>query len=340
MYEELLKRINKSIENPRPTKRIRILNEYDTLLQRLLNFIEKHSNIQQHTPEWLRIFTDTIGGTEIYKLYKPGTLIRLMQEKLNGGSTTRKNQFVRIVPFTWGNLFEGIIRPIIEIILDTQIYGNTICIKDGYFRYSPDGLGVVPCKKSGGFTITLFEFKCPITRNPDGVIPERYKYQVRAGLVATEEITDNAMYVEGVFRKCSKNQLGDTPDYDREYHMSDHDDSYQKPLAWGVINVYSKKSGHGAVIDYGKAGKKVFNDMLEDVNDGKLTTSFSYVKFAESMHVSVLEHLFTQGIYDDRCLVGIIPFKLMKLWLKEVERDPNDKQDMIRRIDEVFTHVK
>lgn len=324
----LCKRVLDSAENPRHPKQPRIQSPEDEPVKIILEFIEKHNQMLQGTPEWKKYLGNSIGGSNIGDLYTTKARETLLRKMQNAGSTIPTNPYIMIVPIIWGNFFEKHIQTIIEIKLGTRIYGNNICIRDGYFRYSPDGLGVVSKK------IILFEFKCPFTRNPDGKIPKGYRYQVRAGLVATEEITDSAMYCEGVFRRCSRNQLGNTPHYNRTYHSKDKDDSYENPVAWGVINIYSKTPSQETFVDYGEAGKQKFNSMLKAVDGGKLTTSLLYVKFADSM----LDCHLTQDKH--RHLVGTFPFKLMKLCLHKVERVLNDKQDMIDRINAFFEDVK
>src|SRR5438270_7902946 len=63
--------------------------------------------------------------------------------------------------------------PTLRFDLDTQIYDDGICIVDGQFRYSPDGLSVVSLTTKGVTSrkTTLFEFKCLFSRTPDGSIP-------------------------------------------------------------------------------------------------------------------------------------------------------------------------
>ena len=101
------------------------------------------------------------------------------------------------------------------------------------------------------------------------------------------------MYVDAVFRICKKSQLNNTPEYDKNYHSRDRLPHYRNPVAWGLINVYSRGEDDGnRYIDYGEADRYTFEKMLRDVDDNKLATSLLYLEFANNR----LDILFAQGI--------------------------------------------
>ena len=299
----------------------------EELVSRILAFVEKHSAIRQNTPEWYNLFSTTVGGSEISVLYDMNKYMKrneLLEKKRNPS-----NLFVQPVACLWGKLFESIIRLYIKVIFDTQIYGHDICIIDGQFRYSPDGLGVYKDR------IVLFEFKCPYIRRPNGDVPKQYIPQLWAGLVATGEIASYGIYVDAVFRKCSSNQLGNKPGYDKRYHSRDFS-KYKDPVAWGLMNVYAKDGHDGEkCIDFGNADDIVFDKMLKDVDDGVLMTSLVFLAFSNGKP----DVLVVQNAPDSMHLMGYIPFKIMQVCCKKVEPIPNFKPRRKARIDDFFTDV-
>lgn len=309
-------------------------SECDSPINKILEFVNKHDAVRQNTPKWHELMKTTIGGSEVATLVGMNTY--QSRKALLEGKKEASRTFVRVIPCLWGKLFEEVIRIYIEVLFDNRIYGEEICIVDGQFRYSPDGLGVVSRNIDGiaSEKIVLFEFKCPYTRRPDGTIPKHYKPQLWAGLAATEGLTDYGIYVDSVFRRCRSSQLNSGPDYDKDYHSKDYQ-QYQKPVAWGEMNIYSKvRSKDGKCIDYGEADGETFNKMLKAVDDGKLTTSLLYLEFAGSL----LDLLCAQGFHDMH-LVGSIPFKIMKVHCERVERIPNFKSRLMPLIKAFFDDV-
>jgi hypothetical protein len=63
----------------------------------------------------------------------------------------------------------------------------------------------------------LLEFKCPLSRRPDGGVPKQYLPQLWSGL-AVSPVAHAGLFVDVVFRKCALADLGPGPEYDREYH--------------------------------------------------------------------------------------------------------------------------
>jgi hypothetical protein len=307
------------------------------LVNKVLNFAKNHVTIKQRTPKWRELMKATIGGSEIGTLfgYSWRGQPRLDMRKLIEKKRANADIYVPTVPCIWGNLFEDVIRAYTEIVFETEIYGSDICIINGKFRYSPDGLGVVIRVKEG-IQIVLYEFKCPYSRIPDGTIPKHYKAQVWAGLAATEEITRYGIFAEAIFRKCRLTQLGDTPYFDKRYHSKDKQ-VYKKPLAWGVFNIYSSEVNHGKeYVDYGNAHKDVFDKMLADVQKGTLVASLQYLEFSDSSLDTIT---YEQGGYDAMHIVGYIPFKLMWVYFKRVDPIPGFKTRVINKIDEFFKVV-
>lgn len=328
-------------DGPLPTPAANKLKRHATLypskeelVARILAFVKKHGAIRQGTPNWYKLMKTTIGGSELGALLnenKYKTRSQLLKEK--GEASVSHNQEVAVACL-WGKLFEAIIRMYIEAIYNTRVYGHDICIANGQFRYSPDGLGVVSRPRGGVFDIVLFEFKCPYLRVPDGRVPPQYELQIQAGLAATEEIEPAyGLYVDAVFRKCSIDQLNDTPDHDREYHSKGRP-LYVKPVAWGKMNVYSRDPGE--VIDYGAADKAVFDEMLRDVDRGVLVTSLVYLTFTDDRS----DILNAQGRINGMYFTGCIPFKMMKVCSRRVDPVPDFGVRIMAEVNKFFEDLK
>jgi hypothetical protein len=253
----------------------------------------------------------------IFKMNKYTKREELVEKKRNPDAN---EPFVQPVPCLFGKVFEPVGRAYAEIEFGTTVYGYDICIVNGRRRCSPDGLGVVSRAVRGGgikHDVVVFEFKCPYIRVPDGNVPEQYKPQVWTGIADTAEIgTAYGLYVDFAFRKCSSEQLDWTCDYDREYH-SRGKPLYGRPKAYGVLNVYANEEGNSGepIVDYGAASGDVFDQMLRDVGDGKLSTSLLYLAFEDDDQMDVLG---PQGHVEGMHLVGEIPFKLMRVCHKKV----------------------
>jgi hypothetical protein len=317
------------VTKPRPSR--------DELVERIRAFVEKHGAIRQGTSTWYDLMRTTVGGSEmsvLLDLNKYKKRDQLLEEKRETGVSRDQEA---PVPCLWGKLFEPIIRTYIEVVYDTRIYGHDICIKNGRLRYSPDGLGVV-CRINGRdiFDVVLFEFKCPYIRIPDGKVPKHYEPQVWSGLAATEEIEPAyGFYVDAVFRKCRQDQLNRTSDYDRQYHSRGRP-SYGRPVAWGLMNVYSKNDDVGkGIIDYGVANREEFDQMLKDVDKGVMNTFLVHLTFADGR----TDILGPQGHVDGMRLTGVIPFKLMRVCHKRVRPIPNFGERAVREVEKFFDDV-
>lgn len=121
----------------------------------------------------------------------------------------------------WGNLFENVIRKIVENDFDCCIQetGAIPVLRNSQRKpvasYSPDGLAVlapeyINCISRGlanvrNRELVLFEFKCPYSRIPDGTIPAHYKSQVLMGLAGLK--CEHGIFCDALFRKTSLSQL-------------------------------------------------------------------------------------------------------------------------------------
>jgi hypothetical protein len=123
------------------------------------------------------------------------------------------------------------------------------------------------------------------------------------------------MFVDAAIRRCSVDQLDETSDYDREYHNIGCP-LYGKPVAYGMMNVYSKGKNTGEkLVDYGTASREVFDGMLKDADQGNSFTSLVYIKHTDGRE----DILCPQGYVDGMCLSGTIPFKIMRVKFRKVK---------------------
>ncbi len=170
----------------------------------------------------------------------------------------------------WGNIFEPASQIYIEIMLDSKIYetGNIPgIIRNAKGRriqnYSPDGVILTkkenfrylidktsqkyferPASNGSKFhalpdeLILLMEFKNPYMRVPNGKITDYYTSQPKAGM-CTIPITEAALFVDSVFRKCCIDEFNLGPRYDTAFHCRQARRlTYQSAMACGFIGVY------------------------------------------------------------------------------------------------------
>ena len=328
---QILNLLRASIE---PSQSVITSPSKEELESSIRSFVDEHGTVRQGTPEWRELLGTTLGGSNAATLFNMNPYPGQRKKDLIAKMSSDDRPVLQSVPCMWGKLFESVIRTYVEVIFDNQIYGHDICILEGHFRYSPDGLGVVIDKKNG-MKIVLFEFKCPFTRKPTNTVPVHYKPQLWAGLAATEELTDYGLFIDAVFRKCGEKQLGDTPDYDRKYHSSDGF-SYGKPIAWGKLTVYSKeKAGPERSVDFGDADKKTFDSMLVEVDNGVFTTSLVCLTFAGNR-----EDIINPQCFQGMRLIGNIPFKIFSVQCLKVDRIPGFKKRILKLVNDIFVEVE
>lgn len=193
---------------------------------KLSKLIDNYSNLpKQGSQEWLdcKNKANFLGGSSLYKAIQNPKSYAKNSKSFKGNKYTE-----------WGIIFESVIQNLCEKKLRTKI----LCEDMGsvphpdlpIFAYSMDGIGIVKNK------IALFEFKCPLSRVPDGMIPIGYEYQVKSGL-DTIRIADMGIYSEAVFRACSLKDL--RTDKISDFHVSKPVPMREKRLSYGAIFFYA-----------------------------------------------------------------------------------------------------
>lgn len=206
--------------------------------QILEKFIKEHSHLsEQGSKEWLEERQFVIGGSEIATVIgknRFSTIQDLVSRKIgishfSGNTATR-----------WGSLFEDMTQLIFQILLlknDTVYTTGSVPHKEiTSHRYSPDGICLMEILNV--LKIVLLEFKAPLSSIPEGKIPIYYLPQIKAGL-CTLDITENAVFMNNMFRKCSLAQLDFGPSYDSLFHKDKNKKiNLTQALACGIIVFY------------------------------------------------------------------------------------------------------
>lgn len=316
-------------KHPRPSR--------DELVKNIMRFVEKHGTVRQHTRQWHALLLETVGGSELGALFglnKKKTRKELIEEKRH----TR--EWETPIPCIWGTLFEPVIRAYVEFEQETVVYGHDICIQNGRFRLSPDGLCVIQRPRGNDlFDIALIEIKCPYIRWPKDKVPPYYEPQVLAGLAVTEELKPAyGLYVDVVIRKCGKDQFDDTPDYDRRYHSKGYP-SYCQPKAWGMFCIRSSRCDDIPTkpVDYGAADREVFDGMLRDLDKGVVNASLVYLTFAdeEARSLSHQQHSPVDGMH----IIGYLPFKIVHVFSKKIKPIQGYGAYVIESVNNFFNEV-
>lgn len=224
---------------------------------------------QQKSEEWYELRKNNFGGSEISTLLELNpfsTSADLIKRKLglstfNGSIATR-----------WGNIFEDVSSGFTEHVFSIdKIYvpGSLPGAIDNQ-RYSPDGLAVVKilCEENLGtyrWFLILFEFKSPYSSLPAGKVPNHYLPQVLTGMCSIKEV-EMALFINCMFRICSKEQLAFNDKYNTHFHCKDKTKKFipDNPHACGVICFYQSNSdaeeylttahGSGPIPSFGESG--------------------------------------------------------------------------------------
>lgn len=224
---------------------------YKNYKHHLLNkLIQENKDLApQGSAEWLAGRTYNIGGSEFSVITKENPYSKidnLVAHKVgflhfNGNIATR-----------WGKLFENNTTLLSEILFNIEYGIKETGSLEGATpnqRYSPDGLAVIKMVCCDGddeqeeYCIVLFEFKSPYMSDPNGSIPKHYLPQVKAGLCSIP-ITDFALFINNMFRKCTFEDLGDSIYYDTTFHKNDEKNKIfgTQPLAFGLIMFYQTET--------------------------------------------------------------------------------------------------
>jgi len=307
---------------------------------------------QQQTKEWYKTADETIGCSQLGALFgmNKHMSVKDLADRFALIRLGKPPPFEGGAPCGWGIAFEPAVIEFINKRLGSKVLCRNTCITDipgiQRLRCSPDGIMKVYRTKDDILWTTsmdpdakakaecvLVEIKCPLLRWPKPTIPPQYKPQVLGGLIATEELTHRGLFIDAVFKICTREQLGEEPGYNTAFHKDSKWMQSRYPLAWGEIQVLEKRcSKRGDVIDYGVAENDVIEKMLDAVSKRDLSTLLVNITFANN-----------RGKIDfhrrDMECIGIISWKLMDTNFLTVERSPPFREELINKITEFFKRV-
>jgi hypothetical protein len=142
--------------------------------------------IEQRTPEWYAQMTNIISASELGNLFGPARA-RAQMVMAKTKIPEPRNQALacssdRMGPFDWGIRFEPVVKQIYCYKYRAIIkeLGRLIDLEDKRCTASPDGLIY-----SGPRAGRLIEIKCPVTREPDGIVPKEYYMQMQMQMRVT-----------------------------------------------------------------------------------------------------------------------------------------------------------
>lgn len=152
--------------------------EMDTLCAR--------EQIEQRTPEWYAQMTNVISASELGTLFGPARARAQMVMSKTKIPEPRVQTLAcssnRMGPFDWGIRFEPVVKQIYCYKYHATIkeLGRLVDLEDKRCTASPDGLVY-----SGSRAGRLIEIKCPVTREPDGIVPKDYYIQMQMQMKVT-----------------------------------------------------------------------------------------------------------------------------------------------------------
>jgi hypothetical protein len=339
--------------------KIKELNEQiDTFVNQFKHFPK------QKSPEWVKMRTDGmdgvyLGGSDIASAINvndyqsPGQLIRAKC----GLKTARDSSDP--IAMHWGSLFEDVIARHIEMEFKTTIKGTEMIIcGHSLFRYSPDGFIVAGVKlvdgeliicslddPNGTPVIILCEFKSLWARLSKDYIPKYYIPQPLAGLEVAP-IAYMSLYVEGLFKVCSMEDLGSNKNYSRKIHTRQRFlDKY--PVAWGMFSVYCvDEKEHDDFYqkfrnndDIGSFSSDNFKYVMKKIDSGVYTTEFTDPKPYSPEAIEILYDR-AQNCYDHRYFIGVIPWKLFEMSYFNLERDPEFVPEIAETLEKTNKLIK
>jgi YqaJ-like viral recombinase domain len=255
----------------------------------------------QGSRQWLAGRGGGIGGSELSTIDDVNPW-RKMRELLASKLHLPEGKFDGSIATRWGNIFEPMLQIYVELMINARVYetGNIPgVIRNSQGRrvqnYSPDGVALVQ-KENFRYLIDntaqkhslaqpsnnkkfrdlpdelilLLEFKNPYMRIPKGEIKEHYVSQPKGGM-CTIPITEAALFVDGVFRKCAISSFDLGARYDTGFHCRQARRlTYQSAAACGFIGIYNaaksfENSGDN-IDDYSSSDEWALSEEGDDDN--------------------------------------------------------------------------
>ena len=210
-----------------------------------------------------------------------------------------------------------------------------------------------------GSQLVLFEFKCPHSRLPSHEVPEHYWPQVNIGMNIID-IMETAIFVQATYRRCGFDMLKHNRNHNPSGHFK-RADTTNVPVECGFMVIYADEltdNDEGlkmALLEVGDASEiYVDGEAILDVgtvNDASLMEEilgncvnkkykvdycfrhmfnpdvfnrdpYTVAMFDESLRYRATKELSNQ-IAKHENIVGIMPFKMMNIFMTPVPKNPN-----------------
>jgi hypothetical protein len=283
-----------------------------------------------------------IGASEAHKLNicSRASILELINRKVAPGYNPRAMALV------WGQLFEDVHLELIQAIFGVRVFKSPGNIPGpAGASASPDGLGVII--DDGKYQFTLYEFKCPYSRQVDirDKIKPEYYAQIQWGLAVLNGDTQypmftKALFSEAQFRICSYDQFNFGSDYNHQVPQDDTE--YEEPEFIGVQyliegeNIFRiRQLYESGMIDFGEGRN------LEDLK--VLDRGIDYRP--------VVGQIFRRGkngAFDPKerlkkepkkCF-GVVYWKLFKIAVRLFDREPDYINERKERLDAITAIIQ
>lgn len=218
--------------------------------------------------------------------------------------------------------------------------------------------------ESAAGQLVLFEFKCPHSRVPSHEIPEHYLPQVMVGMNIID-IMETAVFVQSVYRRCAFDQLKYDTSHNPCGHFKRADTS-TNPVEYGFMIVYAteatgySESLFSVIEDTTDASMIEVNGVevpdLGSMRDSALFGEIICNVVSKEFKIDyAFRELYSQSIFEaddykremydisiqykiekrlsERVevlpnIIGVIPFKMMNLFITPVAKNQNYIQEM------------
>jgi hypothetical protein len=224
---------------------------------------------------------------------------------------------------------------------------------------------------SGRKIVALLEFKCPLMRRPNGVIPTNYVSQVLSGL-AVSPCAHMGVFVDGMFRVCSVDQVNGSNVYNTTLH-TDYKRIYWAPICWGVIGIYAPTLSaplnvryaryldktettdvsayiveklmyvdHEELVDFGGVNDMTHFENMFDCLNRKMVKLYrpKPVFKGDTFDMGLIRNELEENTPEHYGLIGVLGWKLFSIDYSFVRRD-NDFLDKIKPvIDDIHSRIK
>ena len=158
---------------------------------------QPYANIEQKSPEWLKLRNNYITASNVYKLFeKNEEYLQYIKEKASGISSFKGNDATY-----FGEVFEPVAREIYMYLTGEHVeeFGLITNPDLPYCAVSPDGVTE---------SNRLLEIKCPFSRVITGVVPYHYFHQIQLQLAVCD--CSECDFLECKFVEISEEEFNKT----------------------------------------------------------------------------------------------------------------------------------